>query len=1031
MVETNVFSWPGWETVGLIGRGSFGAVYEIRRNVLGNVEKAALKVISIPQSTSDIDEMYNDGYDDESITSTFQAHLKSIVAEYALMRKMNGCSNIVNCDDVRYVQHDDGIGWDIYIKMELLTPLAKALPDKIPEDMVTRMARDICTALILCQKHGIIHRDIKPQNIFISDNGDYKLGDFGVAKTVEKTTGGTKIGTYKYMAPEVYNNQPYGAGADIYSLGLVLYWMLNERRLPFLPLPPEKLRAGMDENARNRRLAGEAFGPPKHGSAALKKIIMKACAYDAAMRYHSAQEMLDDLDKVQGAAPILFTHPIPDGDMTAGDATLGLWGRSRTVVSPAPSPASVEPEPNPDPVPPVNEPPKKKKKGIIGLIIGGVLAVILIVIFLLLRSCDANQLDKPVDDPVISTTAPAPSISLSSTSLELLPGDTLTLKATKPAGADVTWSTSDKSVATVSGGKVTAVAAGTAQITAKITHGGKDHTATCIVTVSASSYEPSISLDSSDVTLSIGDTITLKATKPAGADVTWSSSNKSVATVSGGKVTAVAAGTAEITAKITCGGKDYTATCTVTVPAPSSKPSISLDRSNVTLAVGDTITLKAAKPKGVDVTWSSSDKSVATVSGGKVTAVAPGTAKITAKITCDGKDYTATCTVTVPAPSISLDRSRVTLAVGDTITLKATKPAGADVTWSTSDKSVATVSGGKVTAVGSGTAKITAKITYGGKEYSATCTVTVSVPEPEATISLDRSDVTLAVGETVNLKVTKPANTWVSWSSSNKSVATVRDGKVTAVGSGTATITAKITYGEKEYTANCIVRVEKINISVTASSQTITYAEREQDRETCTLTANVNPDGGSVKWESSNPSVATVSGKNQQAVVTAVSKGTAIITATYSVNGTTVKDSCEITVKKAASTLKVENTKYSKKGTLSAFTLSGTISSNYALNRIELRGTAKSNGPLINAIFGTLDLSPTTYIFDHNIYTYSDGKELSEFFKEPVRDLFAAYSVLVNALGGDNSVTVVLYATIYDSSNNSYDLTMSYVLTGP
>ena len=79
-----------------------------------------LKVISIPQNDGDIDEMYNDGYDDESITSTFQSHLKSIVAEYSLMRKMNGCTNIVNCDDIRYIQHEDGIGWDIFIKMELL-----------------------------------------------------------------------------------------------------------------------------------------------------------------------------------------------------------------------------------------------------------------------------------------------------------------------------------------------------------------------------------------------------------------------------------------------------------------------------------------------------------------------------------------------------------------------------------------------------------------------------------------------------------------------------------------------------------------------------------------------------------------------------------------------------------------------------------------------------------------------------------------------------------------------------------------------
>ena len=108
--------------------------------------------------------------------------------------------------------------------------------------------------------------------------------------------GGTKTGTYKYMAPEVYNNQPYGSAVDIYSLGLVLYWLLNDRRLPFLPPYPEKVKAGMEEEARNRRLAGEALPPPSHGSDKLKKIVLKACAYNPKERYHSAEEMLDALN---------------------------------------------------------------------------------------------------------------------------------------------------------------------------------------------------------------------------------------------------------------------------------------------------------------------------------------------------------------------------------------------------------------------------------------------------------------------------------------------------------------------------------------------------------------------------------------------------------------------------------------------------------------------------------------------------------------------------------------------------------------
>ena len=296
MNDVQRVSWPGWETVGLIGRGNFGAVYEIQRNVLGNIEKEALKVISIPQNESDIDEMYSNGYDDESIADTVKGHLNSIVAEYSLMRKMRDCANVVHCDDVSYVRHDNGIGWDIFIKMELLTPLAKALPTEIPEDTVIKIAKDICAALVFCKRHNIVHRDIKPQNIFVSENGDYKLGDFGIAKTVEHTMSGTKIGTYKYMAPEVYSNQPYGSAADIYSLGLVLYWLLNERRLPFWPLPPQRPNAVMEEEAKQRRLSGETIPPPAHGSEVLKRIVLKACAFDPAARYASAEEMLSALN---------------------------------------------------------------------------------------------------------------------------------------------------------------------------------------------------------------------------------------------------------------------------------------------------------------------------------------------------------------------------------------------------------------------------------------------------------------------------------------------------------------------------------------------------------------------------------------------------------------------------------------------------------------------------------------------------------------------------------------------------------------
>lgn len=273
-----------------------------------------------------------------------------------------------------------------------------------------KIGKDICNALVLCKKHEIVHRDIKPQNIFVSANGDYKLGDFGIAKTVEKTMGGTKIGTYKYMAPEVYNNQPYGSTADIYSLGLVLYWLLNERRMPFMPLPPAKIMAGQDEEARHRRLSGEKLPAPAHGSGELKRIVLKACAHDPKDRYTSAAAMLDDLNEVSGGAEVILPTVILDDkakekqedDKTTGPVFGGIKKEPSKVSNVIDSDATVGPT-FVVKQPPVKEPeietPKsetvdvkdeKEKKSFLEYVLIALGVIALLVLFLLLRSCGEN-----------------------------------------------------------------------------------------------------------------------------------------------------------------------------------------------------------------------------------------------------------------------------------------------------------------------------------------------------------------------------------------------------------------------------------------------------------------------------------------------------------------------------------------------------------------------------------------------------------------------------------------------------------------
>ena len=291
-------TWPGWETLRVIGRGSFGTVYEIRRSVAGDVEHAALKYLSIPASEDEIVNLQSEGMDSASITRTFREQLNDILNEYKLMRKLNDCPNVVRCDDVQYVQKQDGFGWDILIRMELLTPITKQLAgqSEIPEEQVIALGKDLSRALICCEENHILHRDIKPQNIFVSEDGKYKLGDFGIAKAKEKTgTDTARAGTSDYMAPEVYYGEHYDKTADIYSLGIVLYWLLNNRKMPFLPQSSTAPRLQEREDARMRRLKGEALPPPVNGSKGLKRIVLKCCAFKPKDRYADASELLRDL----------------------------------------------------------------------------------------------------------------------------------------------------------------------------------------------------------------------------------------------------------------------------------------------------------------------------------------------------------------------------------------------------------------------------------------------------------------------------------------------------------------------------------------------------------------------------------------------------------------------------------------------------------------------------------------------------------------------------------------------------------------
>ena len=336
-----------WRIKRFIGAGSYGRVFEIeRRDEFDTVYTGALKAVTIPSSQGELDEILADGMDMNGASTYFRDYVKELNREIALMSKLKGHSNIVSYEDHAIHAHEDGIGWDILIRMELLTPITSYLKQNhtFTRREVIQLGMDLCKALEICQRYNIIHRDIKPANIFISETEDFKLGDFGVARIASASTGAsTRAGTVNYMAPEVFRGEKYTSNVDIYSLGLVMYQLLNNNRMPLYPPYPQPITPSSRERAQAQRLSGAALPPPANAEGRLAEIVLKACAPDPAQRYDSPTVMRQALEAIlytEGEAKMIYpegdTVPVPSTSGAAapeendpnGETERPVWGKA-------------------------------------------------------------------------------------------------------------------------------------------------------------------------------------------------------------------------------------------------------------------------------------------------------------------------------------------------------------------------------------------------------------------------------------------------------------------------------------------------------------------------------------------------------------------------------------------------------------------------------------------------------------------------------------------------------------------------------
>ena len=303
--DVQVSVWPEWELIEKIGEGSFGKVYKAKRTERGRSFYSAIKIISIPASKGELDSVRAEMNNEQSTREYFRNLVEDCIQEIYTMEHFCGNSHVVSFEDFKVVEYLDEIGWDISIRMEYLTSFMDYCTGKeLTEKEVIKLGCDLAMALIYCRKLNIIHRDVKPENIFVSRFGDFKLGDFGIAREQAHTMSNmSKKGTYSYMAPEIYKGEKYDSSIDIYSLGIVLYKLMNQNRLPFLSLDKQLITYRDKETALARRMAGEKMPAPVNASAAFSHIILKACAYEPGKRYRKPEDMLRDLEKLR-LAPV-------------------------------------------------------------------------------------------------------------------------------------------------------------------------------------------------------------------------------------------------------------------------------------------------------------------------------------------------------------------------------------------------------------------------------------------------------------------------------------------------------------------------------------------------------------------------------------------------------------------------------------------------------------------------------------------------------------------------------------------------------
>lgn len=295
--------WPDMALGDEISSGSYGQVF----NADWNGTEYALKAVRLRLTDSEYAALPPVQHiPDDSNEIAPEEPLRAYLNEVRILRRLRHHPHIVWIEDSAVLKLENEPSCYLLILMEKLESFTEYISRcKITEDLVRRIGIHLCLALEECERLSIIHRDIKPSNILTDRNGNFLLADFGQARVLEKSAGSLSVqGTDSYIAPEVHNRFSHGRRydhrADLYSLGIVLYELLNHRRLPLMD--PDGTAENLRDYRREKNLAiagrldGAPLPPPCEASEKMAAILLKACSYAPEDRFQTARSFRTALE---------------------------------------------------------------------------------------------------------------------------------------------------------------------------------------------------------------------------------------------------------------------------------------------------------------------------------------------------------------------------------------------------------------------------------------------------------------------------------------------------------------------------------------------------------------------------------------------------------------------------------------------------------------------------------------------------------------------------------------------------------------